>query len=92
LTWPLLAKDPPQGCGFGRNGLETPLSGLDCMGRIAQSKNTPLREKLEAHHRQLVTQQHSKFLRDGKKIIISTVQTFPFVLDSIGEEHRGKKL
>src|SRR6185312_2258404 len=37
------------------------------------------------------TQQLSKFLRDGKKIIISTVQTFPFVLDSIGEEHRGKK-
>jgi type I restriction enzyme R subunit len=36
------------------------------------------------------TQQLSKFLRDGKKIIISTVQTFPFVLDAIGEEHRGK--
>jgi len=37
------------------------------------------------------TQQLTKFLRDGKKIIISTVQTFPFVLDAIGEEHRGKK-
>ena len=37
------------------------------------------------------TQQLSKFLKDGKKIIISTVQTFPFVLDKIGEEHRGKK-
>jgi type I restriction enzyme R subunit len=37
------------------------------------------------------TQQLAKFLRDGKKIIISTVQTFPFVLDSIGETHRGKK-
>ncbi len=37
------------------------------------------------------TQQLSKFLRDGKKIIISTVQTFPFVLDAIGEEHRGKR-
>jgi len=37
------------------------------------------------------TEQLSKFLKDGKKIIISTVQTFPFVLDSIGEEHRGKK-
>ena len=36
-------------------------------------------------------QQLAKFLRDGKKIIISTVQTFPFVLDTIGEEHRGKK-
>ena len=37
------------------------------------------------------TQQLSKFLKQGKKIIISTVQTFPFVLDQIGEEHRGKK-
>jgi type I restriction enzyme R subunit len=37
------------------------------------------------------TQQLSKYLKDGKKIIISTVQTFPFVLDSIGEEHRGAK-
>jgi type I restriction enzyme, R subunit len=37
------------------------------------------------------TEQLAKFLKDGKKIIISTVQTFPFVLDSIGEEHRGKK-
>ena len=37
------------------------------------------------------TQQLSNFLKQGKKIIISTVQTFPFVLDRIGEEHRGKK-
>ena len=37
------------------------------------------------------TEQLSKFLKDGKKIIICTVQTFPFVLDSIGEEHRGGK-
>jgi type I restriction enzyme R subunit len=35
------------------------------------------------------TEQLAKFLKDGKKIIISTVQTFPFVLDSIGEAHRG---
>jgi type I restriction enzyme R subunit len=35
------------------------------------------------------TEQLSKFLKDGKKIIISTVQTFPFVLDAIGTEHRG---
>jgi type I restriction enzyme R subunit len=31
------------------------------------------------------------FLRDGKKIIITTVQKFPFVLDEIGGEHRGSK-
>lgn len=37
------------------------------------------------------TQQLSGFLRAGKKIIISTVQTFPFILDEIGDEHRGKK-
>jgi type I restriction enzyme R subunit len=36
------------------------------------------------------TRQLSSFLKQGKKIIISTVQTFPFVLDSIDEEHRGK--
>jgi len=35
------------------------------------------------------TEQLSKFLKDGKKIIICTVQTFPHVLDCIGGEHRG---
>lgn len=37
------------------------------------------------------TGQLGEFLRAGKKIIISTVQTFPFVLNEIGDEHRGKK-
>jgi type I restriction enzyme R subunit len=32
-----------------------------------------------------------KFLESGKKIIISTVQKFPFVLDEIGDEHRGSR-
>jgi type I restriction enzyme R subunit len=36
------------------------------------------------------TKQLTKFLADGKKVIISTVQTFPFVLDEIGSDHRGK--
>jgi type I restriction enzyme R subunit len=36
------------------------------------------------------TKQLTKFLADGKKIIISTVQTFPFVLDEIGSDHRGR--
>lgn len=31
------------------------------------------------------------FLREGKKIIITTVQKFPFILDEIGDEHRGHK-
>lgn len=32
-----------------------------------------------------------RFLQDGKKIIITTVQKFPFVLDEIGNEHRGRQ-
>ncbi|AKB64901.1 type I restriction endonuclease subunit R [Methanosarcina mazei] len=32
-----------------------------------------------------------KFIESGKKIIISTVQKFPFILDEIGNEHRGRK-
>jgi type I restriction enzyme R subunit len=32
-----------------------------------------------------------KFIAEGKKIIISTVQKFPFILDEIGTEHRGRK-
>ena len=32
-----------------------------------------------------------RFLEDGKKIIITTVQKFPFILDEIGDEHRGPK-
>jgi type I restriction enzyme R subunit len=31
-----------------------------------------------------------KFVEGGKKIIISTVQKFPFILDEIGSEHRGR--
>jgi len=31
------------------------------------------------------------FIKEGKKIIISTVQKFPFILDEIGSEHRGRK-
>ena len=32
-----------------------------------------------------------QFLAAGKKIIISTVQKFPFILDEIGSQHRGRK-
>ncbi|MBN2146665.1 MAG: type I restriction endonuclease subunit R [Anaerolineales bacterium] len=32
-----------------------------------------------------------QFLESGKKIIITTVQKFPFILDEIGDEHRGRK-
>src|SRR5680860_616225 len=30
-----------------------------------------------------------RFIAEGKKIIISTVQKFPFILEEIGSEHRG---
>jgi type I restriction enzyme, R subunit len=32
-----------------------------------------------------------RFIESGKKIIISTVQKFPFILDEIGNEQRGRK-
>ncbi len=32
-----------------------------------------------------------RFLENGKKIIITTVQKFPFILDEMGHEHRGRK-
>lgn len=32
-----------------------------------------------------------KFLKAGKKIIITTVQKFPFILEEIGDEHRKSK-
>lgn len=32
-----------------------------------------------------------RFIESGKKIIISTVQKFPFILDEVGAEHRGRR-
>lgn len=32
-----------------------------------------------------------RFIQQGKKIIISTVQKFPFILGELGDEHRGRK-
>ncbi|MFO7774042.1 MAG: type I restriction endonuclease subunit R [Dehalococcoidia bacterium] len=32
-----------------------------------------------------------RYIEGGKKIIISTVQKFPIILDEIGTEHRGRK-
>ena len=31
-----------------------------------------------------------RFIESGKKIIITTLQKFPFILDDIGSEHRGR--
>ncbi len=35
-------------------------------------------------------QQLRQFIQSGKKIIITTVQKFPFILDEIGNEHRNR--
>ena len=32
-----------------------------------------------------------KLLQEGKRIVITTVQKFPFILDAIGNEHRGRR-
>lgn len=32
-----------------------------------------------------------KFIEDGKKVIITTVQKFPFILDAISAEHRDRR-
>ena len=32
-----------------------------------------------------------RFIEDGKKIIISTIQKFPFILDEIGDDQRGRR-
>lgn len=32
-----------------------------------------------------------RFIESGKKIVISTVQKFPFILDEIGADHRGRR-
>ena len=32
-----------------------------------------------------------RFIETGKKIVISTVQKFPFILDEIGNEQRGRR-
>jgi type I restriction enzyme R subunit len=32
-----------------------------------------------------------RFIEGGKKIIITTVQKFPYILDEIGNEHRGRR-
>lgn len=37
------------------------------------------------------SQQLRSFLEQGKKVIITTVQKFPFVLDLIGDHHRNSK-
>ena len=37
------------------------------------------------------SQQLREFIQAGKKIVITTVQKFPFILDEIGNEHRNRR-
>src|SRR5262249_48040505 len=37
------------------------------------------------------SKQLKQFIESGKKIIVSTVQKFPVILDSLGSDHRGRR-
>ena len=55
----------------------------DTIKQFAQVGSVMDRAKDSAHLRQL--------LQQGKRIVITTVQKFPFILDAIGNEHRTRK-
>ena len=50
---------------------------------FTQVASTVGHAETSAHLRQLIT--------EGKKIVITTVQKFPFIIDAITNEHRGRK-
>ncbi len=51
--------------------------------QFTQVSSTVGHAETSAHLRQLIT--------EGKKIVITTVQKFPFIIDAITSEHRGRK-
>ena len=51
--------------------------------QFTQVASTVGHAETSAHLRQFIT--------EGKKIIITTVQKFPFIIDAISSEHRGRK-
>ena len=51
--------------------------------QFTQVTSTVGHAETAAHLRQLIT--------EGKKIVITTVQKFPFIIDAITNEHRGRK-
>ena len=55
----------------------------DTIRQFAQVGSTVGPAETSAHLRTL--------LQEGKRIVITTVQKFPFILDAIGNEHRGRK-
>ena len=55
----------------------------DTIRQFTQVASTVGHAETSAHLRQLIT--------EGKKIVITTVQKFPFIIDAITNEHRGRK-
>ena len=55
----------------------------DTMRQFAQVRSIVGHAETSGHLRTL--------LREGKKIVITTIQKFPFILDAIGNEHRGRR-
>ena len=55
----------------------------DTIRQFAQVRSVVGHAETSSHLRSL--------LREGKKIVITTIQKFPFILDAIGNEHRGRR-
>ena len=63
-----------------RQVLDTQIT--DTIRQFTQVSSTVGHAETSAHLRQLIT--------EGKKIVITTVQKFPFIIDAITNEHRGR--
>ena len=63
-----------------RRVLDTQIT--DTIRQFTQVSSTVGHAETSAHLRQLIT--------EGKKIVITTVQKFPFIIDAITNEHRGR--
>ena len=55
----------------------------DTIRQFAQVRSVVGHAETSGHLRSL--------LREGKRIVITTIQKFPFILDAIGNEHRGRR-
>ena len=55
----------------------------DTIRRFAQVDSVVGKAETSGHLRTL--------LQEGKRIVITTIQKFPFILDAIGNDHRGRK-
>ena len=67
-------------------------TGASSTSRSATRSSSSPRSARPSAHAGAIRGDLRKFIEGGKKIIISTVQKFPFILDEIGSEHRGPEL